>query len=147
MRRSTTVFLLVMLVACSGEGSTTTSELAAPTTAELSTPTTDPTPTTNPPPTTAPPLTSDTTIGGPTAEISISGFSFGSQQTVQVGTTVIATNNDPFTHTWSSVDDLWDSGNLGDGDSFAFTFEDVGTYSFICRIHPGEMGGSIVVEG
>lgn len=147
MRRRAAVILLMILVACAGEGSTTTSEPVPPTTGEPSSPTTDTTLTTESSSTSEPPVTPDTTIGGPQAEISISGFSFGSQQTIQVGTTVIATNNDPFTHTWSSVDDLWESGNLSDGDSFAFTFEDAGTYSFICRIHPAEMGGSIVVEG
>jgi plastocyanin len=147
MRRVTTVLLLAILAACAGEGSTTTSEPVPPSTAETSIVTTGTTPTAESSSTSESPATPDTTIGGPTAEISISGFSFGSQQTVQVGTTVIATNNDPFTHTWSSVDDFWDSGNLRDGDSFAFTFDEAGTYSFICRIHPGEMGGSIVVEG
>jgi plastocyanin len=90
----------------------------------------------------------DTTApSGPTAEIVISGFSFGAQQTVAVGTTVTATNNEAITHTWTSSDDLWDSGSLSEGDSFSFTFDEAGTFAFTCRIHPTEMNGSIIVEG
>ncbi|MCI0424568.1 MAG: cupredoxin domain-containing protein [Actinobacteria bacterium] len=125
------VLTLVVATACAGV--TTTSEVP-----------TEPTTTTLTPGSTA---GATTTIGGPTAGIVISGFSFGSQQTVAVGTTVIVTNDDPFTHTWTSADGLWDSGSLGQGDSFAFRFDDAGTYSFFCKIHSTEMGGSIVVEG
>jgi plastocyanin len=139
------IILVATMAACAGEGATTTSEAPPPTTAGPST--TDITPTTEPAPTTEPPPTTEAPIDGPTAEIVISGFSFGSRQTIAVGTTVIATNQDPFTHTWTSADDIWDSGNLGMGETFAHTFDEAGTFSFFCKIHATEMGGSIVVEG
>jgi plastocyanin len=143
MRRVVTIGLVALVSACSGEASTTTTlgpevstTIPSPTTTILGDATT-----------TEPPAAPDTTIEGPTADIAISGFSFGSQQTVAAGTTVIATNNDPFTHTWTSADGIWDSGNLSQGESFAFTFQEPGTYSFFCKVHPTEMGGSIVIEG
>jgi plastocyanin len=63
-----------------------------------------------------------------------------------VGTPVIVTNEDDVSHTWTSEDDVFDSGSLSQGESFQYTFEDAGEYSFVCTIHPG-MSGSISVEG
>ncbi|MEX0864101.1 MAG: plastocyanin/azurin family copper-binding protein [Acidimicrobiia bacterium] len=131
--------LLALLTSCaggSGEG-TTTDVPAQPGTTTLADPAT----------TTSGADTSTTSHDGPTAEITISGFSFGSNQTVAVGTRVTATNRDPFGHTWTSVDQLWDSGTLSEGESFSFTFDETGTFSFFCKIHSTEMGGSIVIEG
>jgi plastocyanin len=91
--------------------------------------------------------TTTTTFDGPSGEIVISGFSFGSNQTVAVGTRVTATNRDPFGHTWTSTDQIWDSGTLSEGESFSFTFVAPGTFSFFCKIHATEMGGSIIIEG
>jgi plastocyanin len=143
MRRAIIIGVVSMAAACAGEGSTTTTiEPQAPvTTSPLLSTTIGGTVTTRPTATTGP------TFDGPTADIVISGFSFGSQQTVTAGTTVIATNNDPFIHTWTSADGIWDSGSLSEGQSFAFTFQDPGTYSFFCKVHQSEMGGSIVIEG
>ena len=41
---------------------------------------------------------------------------------------------------------LWDSGVLNPGASFSFTFNDVGTFLYLCRVHPTEMRGQIVVQ-
>jgi plastocyanin len=131
--------LLTLLSSCaggSGEG-TTTEGPSQPGTTTLADPAT----------TTSGTDTSTTAPDGPVAEIIISGFSFGSTQTVAVGTTVTATNRDPFGHTWTSADQLWDSGTLSEGESFSFTFDETGTFSFFCKIHSTEMGGSIVIEG
>jgi plastocyanin len=134
------VALFAFLTSCaggSGEG-TTTEVPAQPGTTTLADPVTTTTSGTD---------TSTTSHDGPTAEITISGFSFGTTQTVAVGTRVTTTNRDPFGHTWTSADQLWDSGTLSEGESFSFTFDETGTFSFFCKIHSTEMGGSIVIEG
>lgn len=64
---------------------------------------------------------------------------------VAVGTTVTWTNNDVVTHTSTSNNGVWSSGNVGPGGQFSFTFTTAGTFSYHCSIHPG-MVGSVVVR-
>jgi|FLYL01.1.fsa_nt_gi plastocyanin len=80
------------------------------------------------------------------ATITISGFSFGEPLTVPAGTEVMVVNEDQATHTWTSNQGLWDSGNLAPGASFSHTFEEPGEYAFFCAIH-STMGGSLTVSG
>lgn len=82
------------------------------------------------------------------AEVVMVNTSFQPDElTVSVGTTVTWTNQDSFAHTTTSEDDVWDSGNLAQGESFSFTFEEPGTYPYICQIHPEQMQGTITVTG
>ena len=97
-------------------------------------------------PTSSPPSTVVTDDGTPGSSITISDFSFSGAANVPVGTTVTATNQDGVTHTWTSDDDLWDSGSLRNDESFEFTFDQPGTYTYFCKIH-NTMTGSITVEG
>lgn len=62
------------------------------------------------------------------------------------GTTVVFVNQG-VDHTATSVDDppAFDSDILKKGDSFEFTFNDPGTFDYICLIHP-KMKGTIVVK-
>lgn len=83
---------------------------------------------------------------GDGATITISGFSFGEPLTVAAGTEVTVVNEDQATHTWTSNQGLWDSGNLAPGASFSHTFEEPGEYPFFCAIH-SNMGGSVTVTG
>jgi plastocyanin len=78
--------------------------------------------------------------------ITIEGFAFTGATEVAVGTTVTVTNNDSASHTWTADDGTFDSGGLGQGDSFEFTFTEPGTYTYHCNIHPA-MTGTIVVTG
>lgn len=80
------------------------------------------------------------------ATIAIENFSFGAPLTVGVGDPLTVVNEDGVTHTWTSDDEVFDSGTLGSGDSFDYSFEDPGEYSFFCEIHPG-MTGTITVTG
>lgn len=41
--------------------------------------------------------------------------------------------------------DLFDSGNLGNGDTFEHTFEEPGRFIYFCRPHRGFMNGFEVV--
>lgn len=66
--------------------------------------------------------------------------------TVAAGTTVTWTNEDPgVAHTVTSVDGLFDSGFINDGDTWSYTFEDPGEFEYLCTPHPW-MRAKIVVE-
>lgn len=70
---------------------------------------------------------------------------------VKVGATVTWSNRDGFGHTVTagtrgSPSGLFDSGNVGSGDTFSFTFQEPGTYNYFCSIHPGMDGVVIVGE-
>ncbi len=113
--------LTLILSACSGTSTTPT-----------------PTPVASPTPTATP-------ISGQ-ASVSISGFAFvPSTLTVTVGTTVTWTNQDSVTHTVTSNDNLFNSGDITTGATFSHTFEQKGTFKYHCTIHPF-MTGEIIVE-
>lgn len=78
------------------------------------------------------------------SQIVISGFAFSGVSEVAVGTTVTVTNEDTASHTWTSTDGAFNSGGLGPGDSFEFTFDEPGTFEYRCNFHT-EMTGTIVV--
>ena len=79
-------------------------------------------------------------------EIVIADFAFVGDQLVPVGGQVVVTNTDGASHTWTAVDGSFDSGTLGEGDSFEFTFDEPGVFEYVCSIHPS-MTGSITVTG
>lgn len=54
-------------------------------------------------------------------------------------------NNDGVAHTVTADNNAFDSGALGGGVTFAFTFTSPGTYPYHCEIHNG-MRGQVVVE-
>ena len=93
---------------------------------------------------------SDTTAaeaGGGEDGVDIADLAFSpATLTVPVGTTVTWENSDSLPHTSTSDDEVWDSGTLESGGEFSFTFEEAGTFSYFCEIHPS-MNGSVVVEG
>jgi len=80
-------------------------------------------------------------------DVSIASLAFGPAAiTIPVGTTVTWTNNeDAIPHTSTSDDGIWDSATLDPGEQFSFTFDEPGTYTYFCRIHPS-MQATIVVE-
>jgi plastocyanin len=63
-----------------------------------------------------------------------------SQLDVVPGQTVRWTNVSDRTHTITSNDRLFDSGDLPGGSNFSFTFSSVGTYRYHCTIHPAITG-------
>lgn len=65
--------------------------------------------------------------------------------TIKAGTTVTWTNESSLTHTVTSDTDLFDSGNMGKGDTFSYTFTTAGTYTYHCIPHKAYMIGTIIV--
>ena len=66
--------------------------------------------------------------------------------TVPVGTTITWTNNDPgMIHTVTSVDGIFDSGFLNEGDTWSYTFEESGEFDYMCTPHPW-MRAKVIVE-
>jgi len=67
--------------------------------------------------------------------------------TVPTGTTVVWTNNGGLSHTVTADDNTFDSGTMGKGDTFSFTFNEPGTYPYYCEFHggPGGIGMSGVI--
>jgi plastocyanin len=63
-----------------------------------------------------------------------------SQLDVLPGQTVRWTNVSDRTHTITSDDRLFDSGDLPGGSNFTFTFPSVGTFRYHCTIHPAITG-------
>ena len=69
------------------------------------------------------------------------------QLTVAPGTTVTWVNDGAVPHTSTADDGAWDSGTLQPGESFSFTFDDPGDYSYLCEIHPDMTATITVSEG
>jgi plastocyanin len=63
---------------------------------------------------------------------------------IRVGTTVTWTNTDSVSHTSTSNGGGWDSGLIGPGRGFSFTYPTAGTFAYHCAIHPGMVGVVVV---
>jgi len=66
---------------------------------------------------------------------------------VKVGKTVTWINDDSGRHTVTSKDGVFDSGMMGKGQSFSFTFDKAGEYPYFCSPHPNMVGTVVVTEG
>jgi len=67
--------------------------------------------------------------------------------TISVGDIFSWTNDESsIAHTTTSDDGLWDSGSLNGGGTFEHTFDEAGTFDYICTIHPS-MTATITVGG
>jgi plastocyanin len=110
---------------------------------------------------TSAPAASATPATSPAADgatVAIKDFAFAPQTlTVPVGATVTWTNNDSAAHTVTSADsmatdaattDLFDSGLMGDGDTFTHMFDTAGTFYYLCTPHRtmASMHAEVVVE-
>lgn len=79
-----------------------------------------------------------------TKTINIQNFAFSPASfTVKKGTKVVWTNNDSAPHQIKSA--LFNSDSLSKGQTYSFTFDNVGAFPYICAIHPS-MQGTIIVE-
>ena len=122
-------------------------------------PTQTPAPTNSPvaPPTATVPVTSPTEHAhqpapGATAQAAIKLFHYQPDPLeITVGTAVVWTSQDVAPHTvthgtYVKRGGAFDSGTLQHGQSFAFTFNRAGTYTYTCLIHPEMVGTVKVVE-
>ncbi|MFQ5944221.1 MAG: plastocyanin/azurin family copper-binding protein, partial [Anaerolineales bacterium] len=68
--------------------------------------------------------------------------------TVPIGTTVTWVYDAGLPHTVTSDTNLFNSGTLGEGDTFSFTFTEEGVFPYYCQFHgrPGGSGMSGVVN-
>ena len=95
---------------------------------------------------------------GGTGGATIADYTFSPQSiTVKAGTTVTWTNNDSVPHNVVSASDdstgasptgAFTSGNLTQGQTFSFTFDNAGTYYYECSLHASMAGmhGTVVVQ-
>jgi plastocyanin len=85
--------------------------------------------------------------GGGGSEVSMEGIQFNPEQvTIGAGDTVTWTNNDSTAHDVTADEfSSGESGGMANGDTFEHTFEQAGTFDYVCTVHPG-MEGSVVVE-
>lgn len=67
--------------------------------------------------------------------------------TINAGDVVEWTNLDQVPHTVTSgirgaadAGDLYDSGNMGNGDTYCLRFDEAGAYDYFCSVHPGMAG-------
>lgn len=82
-----------------------------------------------------------------TNEVWIQNMAFTpSSITVKEGTTITWTNKDGISHTVTSDAGLFDSGSLGSGKTYAYTFSTAGTYQYHCTIHPSMTAKVIVTS-
>ena len=78
--------------------------------------------------------------------VAISDFQFTPAQiTIDQGDSVTWTNNGPTAHSATAPDGSFDTGIFPAGQSRSHTFNDAGTFSYICTPHPN-MHGTIVVR-
>lgn len=84
-------------------------------------------------------------------EVIVRIFDFGfdkSDMTVPVGTTIMWVNTGAVQHTTVALVDgerYWDSGIMEPGATFSFTFDEPGTWEYVCGLHP-DMNGTVTVE-
>lgn len=67
------------------------------------------------------------------------------QLEIAVGTTVTWTNDDQVSHTATSSDGLFDTGTIRAGESAEITFDEAGTFEYVCAFHAG-MRATVVVS-
>lgn len=79
-------------------------------------------------------------------EVAIQNMAFNpSSLTVKAWTTVKWTNLDHNTHDVTSDTEVFQRGNLTNGQSYSYTFNQTGPYPYHCAIHPS-MTATIVVQ-
>jgi len=72
----------------------------------------------------------------PANSVNIQGNSFTpGTLNAKVGDKITWTNNDSYDHTVTSDTGAFDSGKLGAGQSYSFTFTKAGTFNYHCTIH------------
>lgn len=98
--------------------------------------------TVNTPPTETSPVNS-IEVATTSVAVSIKDFVFNPEiVNIEKGTTVIWTNTDSVSHKLKS--EIFSSDRIGQGETFSFTFDNVGTFDYYCVPHPSMVGKIIV---
>ncbi len=83
---------------------------------------------------------------GEVVEVQILNYAYSPMELeVKVGTTVTWINMDYVPHTVTADNGAFDSGMMANGAQFSFTFNEPGTYTYICTYHPNMTGTVVVV--
>ena len=81
-----------------------------------------------------------------THSVSIKGMKFTPVSlTIKAGDSVKWENGDQRDHTVAASDGSFNSGNIGPGGNFSFTFAKPGKYEYACSLHP-RMKGVVIVQ-
>ncbi|SNQ61792.1 Putative blue (Type 1) copper domain protein (fragment) [Candidatus Methanoperedens nitroreducens] len=48
-------------------------------------------------------------------------------------------------HTVTSTSGIFDSGSIGNGQTFSYTFNTAGTFEYSCIVHPSMQHGKVIV--
>jgi plastocyanin len=85
--------------------------------------------------------------GGGGTEVTMEEIQFNpAEVTIGVGDAVTWTNNDSVDHDVTADSfSSGESGGMANGDTFEHTFDEAGTFDYVCTVHPG-MEGTVVVE-
>jgi plastocyanin len=96
-------------------------------------------------PATATSISSNSTVVKIVANAGSNSFSPNPVE-VKVGETVTWINDDSGRHTLTSKDGIFNSGMMGKGQSFSYTFNKAGEYPYFCSPHPNMVGTVVVTE-
>ncbi len=84
-------------------------------------------------------------VAGTEHQVTIENFAFSPAEiTIKVGDTVTWTEQDAVHHT--TTGSIFDSGDLGQEQTYSKTFDKAGTYDYTCNYHPNMKGKVIVIE-
>ncbi len=93
-------------------------------------------------------LSSGSALAQTNSSVVIQNFSFQpSDLTVPVGATVTWTNQDSIPHTVTSDNGIFDSNDITPDSHFSHTFNQSGSYTYHCKIHPSMHGQIQVTQG
>jgi len=86
-------------------------------------------------------------VAAPEIDVLITGMQYkAATHKIKVGEKVVWSNADAMPHTVTSTDGgPLNSGQLGKGGEYSFTFKEPGTYNYYCSYHPS-MKGTVIVE-
>jgi plastocyanin len=96
--------------------------------------------------------TQEETGGGGGAQVGMQNIQFDpAEVTVNAGETVTWTNDEAVAHDVDGSGPGGDfssgpEGGMNEGDEFAFTFDEPGTYDYVCRVHAPGMAGTVTVR-
>jgi plastocyanin len=86
------------------------------------------------------------------AEVSMRNIQFDpAEVTINAGDTVTWTNDEAVPHDVDGSGPGGDfssgpEGGMNEGEKFAFTFDEPGTYDYVCRVHAPGMAGTVTVR-